>query len=68
MQLSCHFVAVVLALTTDKTNKNKYTRRNNTKNTVQTIQNTINTSTRITKTHTHIIKQVKTNTVQDIPK
>jgi hypothetical protein len=41
---------------------------------VQTIQNTVNTSTHITKinkhyktythTHTHITKQVKTNTVQ----
>jgi len=43
------------------------------------IQNTVNTSTHITKTpthykpptthtHTHVTKQVKTNTVQDIPK
>jgi len=48
------------------------------KNTVQTIQNTLNTNTHITKTpahfkahtytHPHITKQVKTNTVQDIPK
>jgi peptidoglycan hydrolase CwlO-like protein len=77
---------------TDITNKNKYTKRNNTKNTVQTIQNTVhtiqntvqtiqntvNTNTHITETttqykthtyaHPHITKQVKTNTVQDIPK
>ena len=54
------------------------------KNTVQTIQNTVNTSTYITKhahitkpthTHTHTLQnklqqtvQIKTNTVQDIPK
>jgi len=45
---------------------------------VQTIQNTVNTSTHINKTpthyeahiytHPHITKQVKTLTVQDIPK
>ena len=63
---------------TNKTNKNKYTQTKQNKNTLQTIQNAVNTSTHITKTPTHykthtftnpnITKQVKTNTVQDIPK
>ena len=44
------------------------------KNTVQTIQNTVYASTHIPKTpthytnHTHVTKQVKTTTVQDMPK
>jgi hypothetical protein len=38
---------------TDKTNKNKYTKMKQYKITVQTIQNTVNTSTLITKTPTH---------------
>jgi hypothetical protein len=59
---------------TDKTNNNKYTLKNNTKNIVQSLQNTVNTSAHITKTLTHykshtytdlhITKQVKTTTVQ----
>jgi len=48
----------------------------NTKNTVQTIQNTVNTNIHsVLPKHPHITKQVrtttvqvKTNTVQDIPK
>jgi hypothetical protein len=53
-------------------------KRNNIKNTAQTTQNKVNTSTHTTKTpiyyrthkytHPHITKQVKTTTVQDIPK
>ena len=50
LQLSCHSVAVVLSLIT---NKNKYTQAKQYKNTVQRIQNTVNTSTHITKTPTH---------------
>jgi len=59
---------------TDKTNKNKYTQMNTKKNIVQTIQNTVNTGTHVyypntqTYTHPHITRQVKTTTVQDIPK
>jgi len=61
---------------TNKTNKNKYTKTKHYNNTVQTVRNTLNTSTHITKiptqlpknptyTHPHITKQVKTTTVQD---
>jgi hypothetical protein len=70
-------VAVVLTLVQTKQIINIH-KRNNTKNTVQTIQSTVNTSTHITKTptqykthtytHPHITKQVKINTVHDIPK
>ena len=59
---------------TDKTNKNKYTRTKQNKKQYK-IQNTVNTSTRITKpptnnkthtyTHPHITKQVKTTTAQN---
>jgi hypothetical protein len=42
---------------TDKTNKNKYTRTKQYKNTVQTIHNTANTSTHTTKTSTQLSKK-----------
>jgi len=71
-------VAVVLTLVQTKQIRITIHKRNNTKNIAQTIHNTVNTSTHITKmsahykthtyTHPHITKQVKTNTVQDIPK
>ena len=44
---------------TDKTNKNKYTKTKQHKNTVQTIQNTVNTSTHITKTPIQLSKKSK---------
>jgi hypothetical protein len=55
MQLSCHSVAVVLALVQTKQIRISIHERNNTKNTVPTIQNTVNTSIcgHITKTPTH---------------
>jgi len=56
MQLTCHSVAVVLALVQKKHE------RNNTKNTVPTIQNTINTSTHITKTPKHYTTHTYTHT------
>ena len=71
-------VAVVLTLLKTKQIRINIHKRNNTYNTIRTIQNTVNTSTHITKTpthykthtytHPHITKQVKTNTVEDIPK
>jgi len=71
-------MAVILTLVQTKQIRINIQKRNNTKNTVHTIQNTVNTSTLVTKTpthykihiytHPHITKQVKTTTVQDIPK
>ena len=76
--MSCYSVAVVLTPVQTKQIRINIHKRNSTKDTVQTIQNTVNANTRINKTpthhktstyiHPHITKQVKTNTVQDIPK
>ena len=69
MQLSCHSVAVVLAPVQRKQIRINIHKRNKTKkNTVQTIKKTVNTSTHITITPSHITKQVKTTTLQDINK
>ena len=63
LQLSCHSVAAIRTLVT---NKNKHTSRKQYKNTVQRIQNTVNTSTHITKTpthtHTHTLQNPHTQT------
>ena len=73
-------MAVVLTLVQTKQIRMDIHKQNNAKNTVQKIPNTVNTGVHITKipTHyknSHITKQVKattvqvkTTTVQDIPK
>jgi len=81
LQFSCHSVAAVLTLEQTKQIRINIHKRNNTKAQYKQYKNTVNTSTHTTKTpshtytHLHIRKQfktttvqVKTNTVQDIPK
>jgi hypothetical protein len=70
--VSCHSVAVVLTIVQTKQIRINISKRNNTNNTVEKIQNTVNTSIHTLKNphiqHPHNTKQIKTTTVQDIPK